>query len=161
MNTKDNYTDFEIAGTEEPAYSETGLFPFLKYLLAGTLFGIILTKSEVISWYRIQEMFRLESFHMYGVIGSAVVTGIVSVWLIKKLRLKTIDGKPIHIAPKSFHKGQVIGGCLFGFGWAMTGACPGPLFAILGTGVTVILVSIAFAVLGTWFYGKIQHRLPH
>jgi uncharacterized membrane protein YedE/YeeE len=115
----------------------------------------------VISWYRIQEMFRLESFHMYGVIGSAVITGIISVWLIKKFHAKTIDGETIHIEPKSFHKGQVIGGCLFGFGWAMTGACPGPLFALLGTGVTVILVSILFAVLGTWFYGKMQQRLPH
>ncbi|HVZ25681.1 MAG TPA: DUF6691 family protein [Sediminibacterium sp.] len=164
MNTKQPvsaYQDLEIADTEATAPEPSGFFPLLKYTIAGIIFGIILTKSEVISWYRIQEMFRLESFHMYGVIGSAVITGIISVWLIKKLRLKTMDGTPIHIAPKSFHKGQIIGGCLFGFGWAMTGACPGPLFAILGTGVSVILVSIFFAVIGTWLYGKIQTHLPH
>jgi uncharacterized membrane protein YedE/YeeE len=161
MNTTERYKDFEITEPEESITPVSGRLSFLKYVLAGVVFGIILTKSEVISWYRIQEMFRLESFHMYGVIGSAVITGIISVWLIKKFHAKTIDGETIHIEPKSFHKGQVIGGCLFGFGWAMTGACPGPLFALLGTGVTVILVSILFAVLGTWFYGKMQQRLPH
>ena len=95
----------------------------LKYLAAGVIFGIILVKAEVISWFRIQEMFRLQSFHMYGCIGGAVVIGAISVWLIKKFDLKTIYGEPIRFAPKKFNKGQIYGGVLFGFGWAMTGAC--------------------------------------
>jgi len=132
-----------------------------KYLLAGVLFGIVLVKSQVVSWFRIQEMFRLQSFHMYGVIGTAVVTGIISVWLIKKFKLKTLHGESIHIHKKKFNKGQIIGGLLFGFGWAMTGACPGPLFAQLGAGVTVISVVIVSAVAGTWTYGKLRDKLPH
>ena len=113
----------------------------LKYMLVGILFGIIFVKSEVISWFRIQEMFRLQSFHMYGIIGSAVLTGMISVWIIKKFNIKTIHGEPISITPKQFNKGQIYGGLLFGFGWAITGACPGPLFAQIGTGVTVITVT--------------------
>ncbi|RYG12277.1 MAG: transporter [Chitinophagaceae bacterium] len=133
----------------------------LKYLFVGLLFGIVFVKAEVISWFRIQEMFRLQSFHMYGVIGSAVVVGMISVWLIKKLNIKTIDGEPITIQPKQFNKGQVYGGLLFGFGWAMTGACPGPLFAQIGTGATVIIVTLLSAIAGTWFYGLIKEKLPH
>ena len=100
---------------------------YIKYIIAGILFGIILVKSEVISWFRIQEMFRLQSFHMYGVIGSAVVTGIISVQIIKKFSIKTINGEKIELPQKKFHKGQVYGGLFFGFGWALTGACPGPI----------------------------------
>lgn len=133
----------------------------LKYLFVGLLFGIVFVKAEVISWFRIQEMFRLQSFHMYGVIGSAVLVGMISVWLIKKLNIKTIDGEPITIQPKQFNKGQVYGGLLFGFGWAMTGACPGPLFAQIGTGATVIIVTLLSAIAGTWFYGLIKEKLPH
>ncbi|HWK58292.1 MAG TPA: DUF6691 family protein [Parapedobacter sp.] len=132
-----------------------------KYLVAGVLFGVLLVKSEVISWFRIQEMFRLQSFHMYGIIGSAVIVGIISVWLIKKFRIKTIDGEPITIAPKKFTKGHIYGGLIFGFGWAITGACPGPLFAQIGTGATVIAVTLLSAVAGTWVYGYFKHRLPH
>ncbi|WP_160714045.1 DUF6691 family protein [Chitinophaga solisilvae] len=133
----------------------------LKYLLAGTAFGIILYKAELISWFRIQEMFRLQSFHLYGIIGSAVLVAMAGVWLMKKFRMKSIDGTVISTAPKQFSRGQIYGGLLFGFGWAATGACPGPLFAQVGAGAGVVLVTIAFAVAGTWLYGKWKHRLPH
>lgn len=133
----------------------------IKYLVVGVLFGILFVKSEVISWFRIQEMFRLQSFHMYGIIGSAVVVGILSVWLIKKFNVKTIYGEPISISPKKFNKGQIYGGLLFGFGWALTGACPGPLFAQIGTGATVIAVTLLSAVAGTWAYGYFREKLPH
>ncbi len=133
----------------------------LKYLFVGIIFGVLFVKSEVISWFRIQEMFRLQSFHMYGIIGSAVVVGIISVWLIKKFNIKTIHGEKITISPKKFNKGQIYGGLTFGFGWAMTGACPGPLFAQIGTGATVIAVTLLSAVIGTWVYGYFRERLPH
>ena len=133
----------------------------IKYLIVGVFFGILFVKSEVISWFRIQEMFRMQSFHMYGIIGSAVLVGIVSVWLIKKFNVKTIYGEPIHISPKKFNKGQIYGGLLFGFGWALTGACPGPLFAQIGTGATVIIVTLLSAIAGTWVYGYFRDRLPH
>ena len=133
----------------------------IPYLLAGVFFGIVLVKAEVISWFRIQEMFRLQSFHMYGIIGSAVLVGMVSVYLIKKFGVKTIRNEKITITPKPFSKGQIYGGLLFGFGWAITGACPGPIFAQIGTGATVIIVTLLSAIAGTWTYGLIKHRLPH
>ncbi len=127
----------------------------------GLLFGIILVKSEVISWYRIQEMFRLQSFHMFGVIGSAVVTGIISVWLIKRFNIKTIRGEKIELPAKKFNKGQIYGGLVFGFGWAITGACPGPLFAQIGSGFSVIIIPLLSAIAGTWVYGLLREKLPH
>ncbi|KFF19542.1 transporter [Flavobacterium hydatis] len=133
----------------------------LKYMLVGIVFGIVFVKAEIISWYRIQEMFRLQSFFMYGVIGSAVAVGMLSVFLIKKFKVKTIQGEEIKIEPKTFSKGQIYGGLLFGFGWAITGACPGPLFAQIGTGVTVIAVTLVSAILGTWVYGYFKDNLPH
>ncbi|MGN6293104.1 MAG: DUF6691 family protein [Chitinophagaceae bacterium] len=133
----------------------------LKYLVAGMLLGIIFVKAEIVSWYRIQEMFRLQSFHMYGVIGSAVITGVVSVWLIKRFRIRTIYGEPIVFHPKKFNKGQIYGGLLFGTGWALTGACPGPLFAQIGTGFTVVAIVVLSAIAGTWTYGFLRERLPH
>lgn len=133
----------------------------LKYMAVGVIFGIVFVKAEIISWYRIQEMFRLQSFFMFGVIGSAVVVGLISVWLIKKLNIKTIYGEKIEFHPKTFNKGQIYGGLIFGFGWALTGACPGPLFAQIGTGFTVIIVTFISAVLGTWVYGKFREKLPH
>lgn len=132
-----------------------------KYLLVGTLFGIVFVKAEIISWFRIQEMFRLQSFHMYGVIGSAVIVGMASVWLIKKFKIKTLSGEPIVIQPKQFNKGQIYGGLLFGLGWALTGACPGPLFAQIGNGATLIVVTLLSAIAGTWFYGLMKDKLPH
>ncbi|AYN04858.1 MULTISPECIES: DUF6691 family protein [unclassified Flavobacterium] len=133
----------------------------LKYMLVGIVFGIVFVKAEIISWYRIQEMFRLQSFFMYGVIGSAVAVGMLSVFLIKKFKVKTIQGEEIKIEPKTFSKGQIYGGLLFGFGWAITGACPGPLFAQIGTGVTVVAVTLVSAIFGTWVYGYFKDNLPH
>jgi len=133
----------------------------IKYLVVGILFGIVFVKSEVISWFRIQEMFRLQSFHMYGVIGSAIVTGMTSIWLLRKFNIKTLDGEPISIAPKKFNKGQIYGGLIFGFGWAITGACPGPLFAQIGTGSLVVIVTLISAIFGTWVYGYYRDKLPH
>lgn len=133
----------------------------LKYLIIGVVFGIVFVKAEIISWFRIQEMFRLQSFHMYGVIGSAVVTGIISVQLIKRLNIKTIHGEEIVIPDKVFKKGQIIGGFIFGLGWAITGACPGPLFAQIGSGYTVVLVTLISALAGTWVYGKYADKLPN
>ena len=134
---------------------------YLKYLMLGTLFGIILTKSEVISWFRIQEMFRFQAFHMYGVIGSAIVVGMLSIQLIKRNRLKSLSGEPIVIADKTFNHGIWIGGFIFGLGWAITGACPGPLFAQLGSGVGSAAVLILAALAGTWTYSALREKLPH
>ncbi|HWV66346.1 DUF6691 family protein [Chitinophaga sp.] len=133
----------------------------IKYLVAGAFFGIVLVKAQVISWFRIQEMFQLTSFHMYGVIGTAVITGIISLQLIKRLKIKTIQGEPISVAPKTFNKGQIFGGLIFGTGWAITGACPGPLFAQIGTGVTVVSITLLSAIAGTWIYGALKSKLPH
>jgi uncharacterized membrane protein YedE/YeeE len=133
----------------------------LKYLIAGTLFGIVLVKSEVISWFRIQEMFRFQAFHMYGIIGSAIITGVVSIQLIKRFQLKTISGEKIVIAEKKFHWGNVYGGLIFGLGWAITGACPGPLFALVGSGFGVVTVTLLSAIAGTWIYGLLRDKLHH
>lgn len=133
----------------------------IKYLVVGILFGIVLVKAEIVSWFRIQEMFRFQSFHMYGIIGSAVLVGIISIWLIKKYKIKTMFGETIHISKKEFNKGQIYGGLLFGVGWAITGACPGPLFAQIGTGASVIIITFLSAVAGTWTYGLIRDKLPH
>jgi uncharacterized protein len=133
----------------------------IKFLILGFIFGIILIKAEVISWFRIQEMFRFQAFQMYGIIGSAVVIGIISVWLIKKYNIKTIHGEEIKIAPKQFSKGNVFGGLIFGFGWAMTGACPGPLFALVGSGLLIVAVVLISAIIGTCVYGVIKDKLPH
>ena len=135
---------------------------YIKYLFLGILFGIILTKSEVISWYRIYEMFRFQSFHMYGVIGSAVALGMIGIRIIKRYNVKSFAGKPIEIAPKE--KGlarYILGGTIFGLGWALTGACPGPLFILAGNGISVFLVAIASALLGTYTYGLLKSKLPH
>ena len=133
----------------------------IKFLLIGMLFGIILVKSQVISWFRIQEMFRLQSFHMYGVIGSAVIVGMISIQLLKRFRLTTIRGEKIVIPEKKFQWGNVYGGLIFGLGWAITGACPGPLYAQVGSGFLVTIVTLLSAVAGTWTYGLIRNRLPH
>lgn len=133
----------------------------LKYLIVGIVFGIAFVKAEVISWFRIQEMFQLTSFHMYGVIGTAVVVGMVSVFIIKRFKIKAFNGEPITIEDKKFDKGQIIGGLIFGIGWAITGACPGPLFAQIGSGFTVVSVTLLSAIAGTWVYGKFAEKLPH
>lgn len=132
-----------------------------KYLIAGVLFGIVLVKSEVISWFRIQEMFRLQAFHMYGIIGSAIIVGMISVLIIRRFQLKTIGGEDITIPTKKFHWGNVYGGLIFGLGWAITGACPGPLFAQIGSGFLVTIVTLLSAIAGTWVYGLLREKLPH
>jgi uncharacterized membrane protein YedE/YeeE len=133
----------------------------LKYLAVGLGFGIIFVKAEIISWFRIQEMFRFQSFHMYGVIGSAVLVGLISVQIIKRFNIKTIYGETIVFHPKEFNKGNIYGSLLFGLGWAVTGACPGPLFAQIGSGATVIAVTLLSAIGGTWVYGYVREKLPH
>jgi uncharacterized membrane protein YedE/YeeE len=133
----------------------------IKYLIVGILFGIVFVKAEIISWFRIQEMFRLQSFHMYGVIGSAVVVGMISVFLIKKFNIKTIAGETVDFHTKKFQKGQVYGGLIFGLGWAITGACPGPIFAQIGSGYMVVIVTLLSAVAGTWVYGLLKDKLPN
>jgi uncharacterized membrane protein YedE/YeeE len=133
----------------------------IKYLLLGFVFGVILIKAEVVSWFRIQEMFRFQSFHMYGVIFSAIAVGIISIQIIKKFNVKTITGKDIKIGKKELNKGTVIGGFIFGLGWAMTGACPGPMYALVGSGLLVFGVVLLSALIGTWTYGKFKEKLPH
>jgi uncharacterized membrane protein YedE/YeeE len=133
----------------------------LKFLILGIIFGFILIKGEVISWFRIQEMFRFQSFHMYGVICSAIAIGMISILIIKKFNIKTFSGEEIKIAPKEFTKGNIIGGLMFGLGWAMTGACPGPLYALVGSGSLIVIVILLSAVLGTYIYGMLKDKLPH
>ena len=133
----------------------------LKYLVVGLMFGIVFVKAEIISWFRIQEMFRLHSFHMYGVIGSAVGVGMISVYLIKKFNIKTLSGETVEFHPKKFQKGQIYGGLIFGLGWAITGACPGPLFAQIGSGYMIVLVTLLSAIAGTWTYGYFRDKLPN
>src|SRR5205085_9456071 len=134
----------------------------IKYIVTGILFGIVMTKSEALSWYRIQEMFRFQSFHMYGIIGTAVVIGIIAVALIKKFRLKDISGNPVVFIPKAKSVTRYLfGGIIFGLGWALTGACPGPLFVNLGYGYLSVSVVIFSALLGTFIYGVFKEQLPH
>lgn len=133
------------------------------YVLAGILFGVVLAKAEVISWFRIQEMFRFQGFHMFGIFATALPTGILTVQAIKRWGLRTVREEPIVLLPKQWGRGirYIGGGVIFGLGWALTGACPGPLFALLGTGVGVISVAIGSALVGTWTYGWLRPRLPH
>ena len=137
---------------------------YLRYVATGFAFGFLLMKSEAISWFRIQEMFRFHSFHMYGIIGSAVVVAAAGTWLVRRLRLHTLTGGPIDMARLPWQGAGVqywLGGALFGVGWAMTGACPGPMFALVGTGLSVMLVAIVSALLGVLAYGWLRPRLPH
>ncbi|MFH4967424.1 DUF6691 family protein [Gaetbulibacter sp. M240] len=134
----------------------------LKFLLVGIFFGIVLVKSEAVSWYRIYEMFRFQSFHMYGIIGSAVFLGILFIQLSKRSFFKSIDGASIFVPLKErgFTR-YIVGGSLFGLGWAMIGACPGPLYVLLGTGLYTIIIVIVAAIIGTFIYGLIKDKLPH
>ncbi|MFZ5972999.1 MAG: YeeE/YedE family protein [Bacteroidota bacterium] len=168
MQTKDEFVDsttiqhpIECEAPNDQVTKESLVASNIKYLVVGIVFGIVFVKAEIISWYRIQEMFRLHSFHMYGVIGTAVVVGALSVFLIKKFQIKTIQGETVVFHDKQFHWGNVIGGTLFGLGWAITGACPGPLFAQIGSGFLVVVVTLLSAVAGTWVYGLLRDKLPH
>ena len=135
----------------------------LIYLAMGIFFGVVLIKSEVVSWFRIQEMFRFQSFHMYGIIGSAVAVAAVSIQILKRTRAKTIRGEAIRIKDKPMNKGinQIVGGTIFGLGWGLLGACPGPIYALLGAGITPILVGLFAALTGAFAYGQLKPRLPH
>ncbi|TVQ09845.1 MAG: YeeE/YedE family protein [Balneolaceae bacterium] len=136
---------------------------YIKYLLIGLVFGFVLIKSEVVSWFRIQEMFRFDSIHMYGIIGLAIIVGIISVQIIKRKNLKDAEGNPITIPPKDASQvtRYILGGSIFGLGWALLGACPGPMFALLGSGLTIMVIPILAALLGTYTYGILRPRLPH
>lgn len=135
---------------------------YLKFLLVGIFFGIVLVKSEAVSWYRIFEMFKFQSFHMYGIIGSAVFLGAFFIWFFKRFKTKNIEGDIINLPTKE--KGlirYILGGTIFGLGWALAGACPGPMYILLGTGVFSMVIMIAAAILGTFVYGILKKKLPH
>jgi uncharacterized membrane protein YedE/YeeE len=134
----------------------------IKFILAGILFGIVMAKSEAISWYRIQEMFRFQSFHMYGIIGTAVLLGMLAVYIIKKTKLRNTQGEQIvlHDKDKSWSR-YLIGGSIFGLGWALTGACPGPMFVNIGYGYWAMIIVVLGAMIGTYLYGVIKNKLPH
>lgn len=135
---------------------------FLKFFIVGIFFGIVLVKSEAVSWYRIFEMFQFQSFHMYGIIGSAVFLGMVFLWLSKKFKVFNLEGKPIALPAKEKRFTRyILGGTIFGFGWALAGACPGPMYILLGTGVYSMLIVIGAALLGTFVYGLLKNHLPH
>lgn len=134
----------------------------LKYLLVGFVFGIVLTKSEAVSWYRIYEMFHFQSFHMYGIITTAVITGLIGVQIIKRRKLKDIKGNPIDIQDKEVGNTRYwIGGTFFGLGWALVGSCPGPIFILLGAGFLSVGFVLLGALLGTFIYGVLKDKLPH
>jgi uncharacterized membrane protein YedE/YeeE len=135
---------------------------FLKFLIVGVIFGIVMAKSEAFSWYRIQEMFRFQSFHMYGIIGTAVVLGVLGVALIKKYKIRDFAGNVILFHPKDkAYPRYIIGGTLFGLGWALSGACPGPMVVNIGYGYLPFIIVFLFAVIGTFLYGIIKDKLPH
>jgi uncharacterized membrane protein YedE/YeeE len=135
---------------------------YVSYLLIGILFGITMTKSEAVSWFRIQEMFRFQSFHMYGIIGTAVILGVIITALIKRNEVRTVEGSRITFSPKQMSITRyLLGGIIFGLGWALSGACPGPMYTLVGAGIPVFLVVIASAVLGTMVYGALRSKLPH
>lgn len=135
---------------------------YLKYIIVGFIFGIVLTKSEAVSWYRIYEMFQFQSFHMFGIIGVAIVTGIIGIQIIKRGNVKDIKGNPIVIADKEPGSARYwIGGLFFGLGWALVGACPGPIFILLGAGILPVIFILIGALLGTFIYGILKDKLPH
>ena len=153
----------EASGTSGSEHHQGHPGFFLVYLLLGIAFGIVLTRSEVVSWFRVQEMFHVQSFRMYGIIGSAIATAAASVALIKVAKLRAISGETIAIPRKQLGSGvrYAAGGTIFGLGWALTGACPGPLFALIGNGVSVMIAAVLSALAGTWVYGWLRPRLPH
>lgn len=135
---------------------------YLEFLIIGILFGIVMTKSEAISWYRIQEMFRFQSFHMYGIIGTALVIGSIKTALIKKFRVKTKYNQPIEFQDKQFSISRYLfGGFIFGLGWALSGACPGPMYTMIGNGFSVFIIVILSAIASTYAYGVLKSKLPH
>jgi len=150
--------------TQVGSGSGSSLLTYLPYLLAGAFFGLVAIRSEIASWYRIYEMFRFESFHMYGVIGSAVLTALLSLWLLQRLGIRSRNGEPLRVRPADpgpYRYRYVLGGVVFGLGWGLVGACPGPIYALLGSGYAGAAVILLGALLGTYVYGLVQQRLPH
>jgi uncharacterized protein len=147
--------------TNDSAKPEASIFSYFIYMLIGVAFGVVFVKAEIISWFRIQEMFRLHSFHMYGVIGTAVLVAMISIFIIKKFSIKTLQNETVYLETKTFSKGQIYGGLIFGIGWAITGACPGPLFAQIGSGFLPVIITLLSAIGGTWVYGYVREKLPH
>jgi uncharacterized protein len=131
------------------------------FLLAGTLFGITLFKADAVSWFRMQEMFRFQGFQMFGIFMTAIPTAAVTVFLLKKWKVKTLDGEYIHIPKKKFNRGYVYGSLLFGIGWGLTGACPGPIYVQIGSGAAIAIVTLISALIGTWVYSYLKPKLPH
>lgn len=135
---------------------------FIKFLLVGFVFGIVLTKSEAVSWYRIYEMFQIQSFHMYGIISVAIATGVIGIQIIKRNKVKAIDGTPIVIKDKEKGSARyIIGGIVFGLGWGLVGSCPGPIFILLGAGILPVILVLIGALVGTVLYGVLKDKLPH
>jgi uncharacterized membrane protein YedE/YeeE len=135
---------------------------FVKFLLLGIVFGVVMAKSEAISWFRIQEMFRFQAFHMYGIIGTAVTLGVIGVAIIKKFQIRDFKGNPIMFYPKDKSIIRyLLGGTIFGLGWALSGACPGPMVVNIGYGFLAMTVVFVFAIVGTFLYGLIKDKLPH
>lgn len=132
------------------------------FLIVGIWFGIVMTKSEAISWFRIHEMFRFESIHMYGIIGVAVILGATAIFLLKKFKVKTLSGEPVSYTPMELNvKRHLLSGTIFGLGWAIVGACPGPMYVLVGQGYWFIIVIMLSAILGTYTYGAVRDKLPH
>jgi len=156
-----------VARTQERGLGRVRPVHLLGYLVLGMAFGLVLIRSEVVSWFRIQEMFRFQSFHMYGIIGSAVAVSALSLYLVRRFGVRTPGGEEIRVPPKEWGNSGIpgarywIGGILFGMGWALVGACPGPIVALIGSGITVIVVPLLAALAGTWSYALLQSRLPH
>lgn len=151
----------DIQGAPSPAAESERLWP---YLIIGLALGIVFTQGEVVSWFRIQEMFRFQAFHMYGIIGSAVAVGATGVQLIKRLGLHSMTDEPMEFPSEPFKAPGTqywLGGIAFGLGWGLLGACPGPIYVLFGNGVTVMAAAFASALAGVWTYGALRHRLPH
>lgn len=160
MNQTIEKIEKEEEGTNHQKKGET-FSSNLKYLVIGMFFGIVFVKSEVVSWFRIQEMFRFQSFHMYGIIGTAVVVAAIGGLIIKQFKIKTLAGEEVIFSKRPMDKGVVFGGLMFGFGWALTGACPGPMYGLIGSGFYVFIVALLSAVAGTYAYGTFKEKLPH
>ena len=150
---EDEFDDDDVVGLSTAAY--------VRVLALGLMFGVVLVKSEVVRWQRIHDMFLFKEPHMYLIIGTAVIVGGVSMWLIKKFEIKTVDGEPIEYEPKPFNKGVIIGGTIFGMGWAITGACPGPIYAQIGAGEWIAGLTFIGALIGMYLYGYFRPMLPH
>jgi uncharacterized protein len=153
-----------LAGTSQTkggTLAKSTVLQYANVLLVGIVFGVVLTKSEVISWFRIQRMFRFEEAHVYLIMASAIVVGALSLWVLKRFQLKSLQGEAIKLKEKPFQKGVILGGLIFGMGWAITGACPGPIYAQLGSGETLALLTFAGAFIGSYLYAYVRPHLPH